>query len=219
MRVASPKIVSLVLVVLMLGACERGVQKLQLDEQDIAANNRGVGLMGYFDYEGARQVFADLALKHPDWQDLQVNLAIATLNRQQAGDEKTALEIVERVLAAEPEHQRARYVHGLLNLNAGEAEQALASFQMVADADPHDAYAAYYTALTQSQVGDTEAALASYQRALNLDPYLRSAYYGAFQALQRLGRRDAAREMLTQFQRLADNPQARLAEFKYTRMG
>lgn len=203
---------------IVLSGCEpSGVP--QLSEQAVAENNRGVGLMGYFDYEGARRVFAGLAEQYPDWHAVQVNLAIATLNRQQAGDEQTALAIVERVLAKDSGHLRASYVAGLLKLNAGACDEALEYFGRVAAADPADAYAAYYSALCRAQTGDPDAALTGYQQALHLDPYLRSAYYGAFQALQRLKKRDAAREMLAQFQRLADNPQARLAEFKYTRMG
>lgn len=203
----------------LLVACSAHDAGPALSEQDIADNNRGVGLMGYFDYEGARQIFAQLAQRHPLWHDVQVNLAIATLNRQQQGDEQTALDLVMQVLLANPEHLRARYVAGLLRLNAGDSAMALADFEHVARADPDDPYAAYYSALCRAQLGDAERALADYRRAIELDPYLRSAYYGAFQALQRLKRREEAREMLAQFQRLADNPQARLAEFKYTRMG
>lgn len=207
-----------IVVLTTAGACADKAT-LSLTAEDIASNNRGVGLMGYFDYEGARSVFAELARTHPNWHDVQVNLAIATLNRQQAGDEKTAMGIVQGVLQADPGNLRAQYVRGLLRLNAGQAQEALADFQAVASADPRDAYAAYYTALTMAQSGDIEGAVKNYRRAIELDPYLRSAYYGGFQALQRLQRTEDAKQMLEAFQRLADNPQARLAEFKYTRMG
>ena len=61
--------------------------------------------------------------------------------------------------------------------------------------------------------------LDGYRRAMELDPYLRSAYYGAGLVLRRLDRAEEAREMLSAYERFADNPRARLAEFKYTRMG
>ncbi len=48
---------------------------------------------------------------------------------------------------------------------------------------------------------------------------MRSSYYGAFQTLQRLKRIDEAKQSLEMFQKLADNPQARSAEIKYSRMG
>ena len=54
---------------------------------------------------------------------------------------------------------------------------------------------------------------------MSQDPYLRSAYYGAFQAQQRMGDREAARALIEDYQRLDANPRSRLAEFKYTRMG
>ena len=60
----------------------------ELTEQDITDNNRGVALMGYFDYPAARSVFAALVERQPDWTDARVNLAIATLNRQEAGDDR-----------------------------------------------------------------------------------------------------------------------------------
>src|SRR5436190_10086754 len=47
----------------------------------VGLNNRGVGLMGQFDYDAARDIFVGLAAAHPDRLELQVNLAIATLNR------------------------------------------------------------------------------------------------------------------------------------------
>jgi len=185
----------------------------------IAENNRGVGLMGHFEYAPARDAFAALVQTHPTHADLAVNLAIATLNRQEEGDEAAALALVEEVIAREPGQLRAQYVAGLLRLYLSSPAEALAHFRSVAEADPADAYAAYYLGQCLAQQGNHAQGLDWYRKALGLDPYLRSAYYGAFQAEQRLGRRDEARALMETYQRLANNPQARLAEFKYTRMG
>ena len=189
------------------------------DAADIAANNRGVGLMGHFDYAAATEVFAELVARHPTWHDLRLNLAVATLNRQFDGDEAQALALVRHVLSRDPDHLRAHYIHGLLSLYGAEPEEAAAHFRRVVDADPGDAYAAYYLAQARFQLGDHEAAHVLYERAQALDPYLMSAYYGDLQALQRLGRRDEARERMQTFRRLRDNPRARTVAFKYTRMG
>nr|VFK38005.1 MAG: Repeat domain-containing protein [Candidatus Kentron sp. TC] len=185
----------------------------------IRANNRGVGLMGRFEYGAAVEAFAGLVAAHPDWLAVKVNLAIATLNRQGEGDERTALALVDEVLAVEPAHLRAHYVAGLLRLYLSSPLEAMEHFAKVAAADPKDAYAAYYLGQCLAQRSEPARALAEYRRALALDPYLRSAAYGAFQALQRLRRREEAREFIALYQRLATNPRARLAEFKYTRMG
>lgn len=202
---------------LALTACGRTGE--DISAADVADNNRGVALMGYFDYDGARDVFEQLVQRRPDWRDARLNLAIATLNRQQDGDEQLALGIVEAVLQEDPDDLRANYIAGLLHLYLGETEAALARFGVVTAGDPEDAYAAYFTGQALVQQGDLEAAAIEYRRAIEQDSYLRSAYYGAALVLRRLGQPDRAREMLDVYQRFADNPRARLAEFKYTRLG
>src|SRR5210317_1441636 len=117
-----------------------------LSADDIALNNRGVALMGYFDYSGARETFVELTERRPEWLDAKVNLAISTLNRQEEGDEQRALEILDDVLQRQPDHLRANYVSGLLRLYLGETEASLQHLRLVADADPEDAYAAYFIA-------------------------------------------------------------------------
>ena len=189
------------------------------DQSAIAANNRGVGLMGRFEYDEAREVFAELAELYPHWHDVRVNLAVATLNRQIEGDEALALALVEQVLADDPDHLRARYVKGLLLLYGSDPQPAAQQFRLVAEADPEDAYALYFLAQSLAQAEDFQAAHDLFQRAIALDPYLLSAYYGDLQALQRLGLRDEARALTETYQRLSANPRARLVEFKYTRMG
>jgi Flp pilus assembly protein TadD len=196
-----------------------GCTQLEPDDQSIADNNRGVALMGRFEYEAARETFAQLAERYPDDPDLLVNLAIATLNRQQSGDPELALEILDRALELEPDHLRALYCRGLILLHMGDAEPALECFQGVLAADPTDADAAYQLGQGLMQLGRPDEALGWYERAIELDPYLRSAYYRSFQAMQRLGERERGMERLEFFQRLADNPRSRLVEFKYTKMG
>ena len=191
----------------------------RLDPADIAANNRGVGLMGQFDFDAARQVFAELVARRPDWTEAEINLAIAITNRQSEGDSEAALAILQTVLERAPDNLRAHYCTAILLLHKGEAAEAAEHFRLVAEADPDDAYAAYFLGQALAQANQAEQALAWFARARALDPYLRSAHYGTFRALMSLGKRDEAREALEMFQRLADNPQARLAEIKYTPHG
>ena len=205
--------------VIALGACGSGREAPSYDAATIEANNHGVALMGQFDFEGARQVFAGLVEQHGDDADLQVNLAIAVLNRQQEGDEGTSLGILDGVLARSPNHLRARYVRGLLFLHRGDSQAAFDDFLVVALADPGDPGAAYYVGQSLMQLENHEEALVWFDRAVKGDPYLRSAYYRAFQALQRLGRIDEAEGLIERFQALDGNPRAHLMEFKYTKMG
>ncbi|MBT8421403.1 MAG: VCBS repeat-containing protein, partial [Gammaproteobacteria bacterium] len=189
------------------------------DAEAIGANNRAVGLMGRFEYGAALGIFSALVKKYPHWRDVKLNLAIATLNRQRPGDEQAALALADEVLGTDPEQPRAHYIAGLLRLYLASPEQAIGHFARVVKQDPDDAYAAYYLGQCLAQQSKPEKALDAYRRALDIDPYLRSAAYGAFQALQRLRRKEEARGFIEQYQRLATNPRARLAEFKYTRMG
>ncbi len=188
------------------------------DAADIAANNRGVGLMGMYEYGEAREVFAALAEQHPGWVDVKVNLAIATLNRQEEGDEQQALVILEEALARAPDNLRARYCAGLLQYRLGEPA-ALDHFRRVAEADPGDPYVAYFYGSALEQAGRSDEALVQYRRALELDPYLRSACYRLSRILLRTGRSEEGLALQETFQKLADNPRARTVDFIYTELG
>lgn len=204
---------------IVLAACGQSQAPWSPTAEQIARNNEGVALMGQYQNEPARQVFADLLASAPEWVDVEVNLAIATLNRQQEDDELRALEIVERVLETHPDHLRARYIAGLMRFYIGQSEQALIHFERLRSTVDDDAHVAYFTAQTLGQLGEHERALALYLRAIELDPYLRSAYYGAALTLRTLGRADEARAQLITYQKFANNPRAHLAEFRYTRKG
>jgi len=205
--------------VVAIAACGPGTETVDYDEQTVAANNRGVALMGRFDFETARQVFSGLVESHGDDKDLRVNLAIAVLNRQQEGDETTAEVILDGVIAEDQNHLRARFVRGLLSLHAGDSQTALDDFLVVVEADSNDPEAAYYIGQSLMQLESFEEALSWFERAIEGDPYLRSAHYRAFQALQRLGQPEEAEPFIERFQALENNPRAHVIEFKYTRMG
>ena len=112
-------------------ACSGPQRRNEITDDLVRLNNRGVGLMGQFDYDGAREIFARLATAHPDRLDIHVNLAIATLNRQREGDSEEARRILERVSAADPRNLGARYGLGLLLLNDGHTADALPQFSFV----------------------------------------------------------------------------------------
>lgn len=175
--------------------------------------------MGQFDYASAVDTFATVVAEEPDWVTGRINYAVALKNRQGDGDAALALEELATVLSAEPENARANYVAGVLRLYLGEFEAAASHLEIALVADPQDAYAHYYLAQCRLRAGDLDSAVTGFRTALELDPYLRSAYYSAAQSLQRLDRADEAADYLQSFQRFANNPSAKLAEFKYTKMG
>jgi tetratricopeptide (TPR) repeat protein len=207
---------------LSLGGCGRGdvsgAKPNPPSAAELAELDRGVGLMGQFDFAAARDVFANLASRHPDWYEARFDLAVATLNRQREGDERAAGEQTRALLKERPDDLRALYLLGLMALHQS-PKDAEPLFRRVVDGDPQDAYAKYFLAQSVLSQGRADAALALFDNAIALDPRLRSAQYGASQALARLGRTTEAAARLDQFQQQRNNPLARLAEFKYTRMG
>src|SRR5688500_15355269 len=174
--------------------------------------------MGQCDFKAAVDAFAASQAGAPDWPEGRLNLAIALMNRQGDGDAARAEALLRESLQAPAVARRARYALGLLLLHEGREAEALPLLTAVAKDDPPDAFAAYFVG--QLRLGDAPAeALEWYQRAAALQPLLRSAHYGGFLASRRLNRDEEAAAMLGRFQALERNPQAVIAEFKYTRMG
>lgn len=184
-----------------------------------AANNRGVALMGRFDYEGAVKAFEEAVAALPENDALKVNLGIATLNRRQEGDEAAALTLFEEIIGRDPGKARAHYCAGLLKSFQGLETEAKTHFEAVAALDGDDPFVHYHLGQIAVGAGQAQEALTHYQRSIELDPYFRSAYYGAFRAAQSLGQSEEAATYMSDFQKLQHNPRARLFEVKYTRMG
>jgi tetratricopeptide (TPR) repeat protein len=209
---------------LVLAACSRQEEPAAKaaalpGSADFAELDRGVGLMGKFDFGPARDVFAGLASRHPAWTPARFDLALALLNRQQEGDERAAGELLRALVREDPGNLHAIYVLGLITLHGGAPREAQPLFRRVADADGRDAYAFYFLGQSILAQDRPAEALPLFEKAAAIDPRLRSARYGASQALARLGRAKEAAAMLAAFEADKMNPLARLAEFKYTRMG
>jgi tetratricopeptide (TPR) repeat protein len=201
---------------LLLAACT--ASEAPPSASELAELDRGVGVMGKFEFATARDVFASLAKKHPQWLEARFNLALATLNRQAEGDERTARDLLLALQREHPDNVRVLYTLGIVVLRDSpkEAEPLL---RRVVEADPRDAYAAYFLGQALLAQGQAEQALGLFERASALDPRLRSSQYAAAQALGRLGRGREADARMEAFQSQSRNPLASLVEFKYTRMG
>ncbi len=201
-----------------VASCRSGSATPAITPEVATANNHAVGLMGQFDFDGAAKAFEAVGTSAPGWPGARLNLAIALMNRQAAGDTPRA-EALFRELTAVPEvAPRARYALGVLLVHEGRDAEAQSLLRGAAEAAPPDAFAEYFLGQLALTTSPAEA-LEWYRRAISREPSLRTAYYGAFLALRRLGQESEATAMLERFQALERNPQAKLAEFKYTRMG
>ncbi len=193
---------------------------VELPPEAVARNNRAVGLLAQFEFDAARETFAELHAAFPEAAVFQRNLAVAILNRQNEGDLAQAEQLLDELLKRHPDDLRALYCRGLLRLYAGRASEALRDLVPVVYAHRDDAYAAYFLGQALSQFPERrQSALDAYSQARASDPLLRSAWYGEFSLEQAAGNSEDAEAALAQFERLAGHPQAKLAEFKYTRAG
>ncbi|HZD31406.1 MAG TPA: tetratricopeptide repeat protein [Candidatus Angelobacter sp.] len=77
-------------------------------------------------------------------------------------------------------------------------ESRAAALQQILKQDPNDAFARYALGLEYSGSGDAEAALSEFSQLLSAHPGYTNGYFMAAQVLDRAGRLDEARAMLTQ---------------------
>ncbi len=190
-----------------------------LSEADQALCDRGVGLLGQFAFEDAEPIFADLSKRNPSDREVKLNWAIAILNQTSEGAQERAIALLDELIASDPDDARAHYCAGLGQLFLGRPEAALPLFEVAAKAEPDDAYAVFYVGQCLEYAGHLEEALAAYRRAAALDPYLRSPLLRQQAVLRKLGKEEESDQALAAFVALDGNPRARIAEFRYTRMG
>lgn len=184
----------------------------------VAATNTAVGHMGRYDFQAAVEAFTALNSAYPSSAATSFNLAVALINRQRPEDAADAERRLRSVLNDAEVGLRARYALGLLLLYGGRDAEAFPLLNVVAAVTPADAFPSYFAGQARLAAAPAEA-LTWFERARAIDPLLRSVYYGIFQAHQRTGRPKDAAAALERFQALEPDPRARMAEFKYTRMG
>lgn len=194
-----------------------------LTDEQMAAFNRGVGLMGTFAFDEAEKVFAELLASlgenHPFARLARRDLAIARLNQTGEGAQERALELLEPLVAEDPSDITSHYCIGLIRLFLGDPQAATEHFRAAVKVDPKDAYAAYYMGQCLEFAGAADEARTWYARSAELDSSLRSPLLGLQRIESRAGHAEEAARHLELFQSMANNPRAKLAEFKYTRMG
>lgn len=204
---------ALLLGLLLLAGCGRH------DNASIAADmNRGVGLMGQYNYDEAVKVFTDLVQRVPGRGEARLNLAIALFNRNRKEDLDAANRLLQEVLARDPGNLRALYFQAIVLQHIGQAGQAVALLAQVVKARPDDGAAWYLLALCKQRTG--QPAEAEFRRAVELKPYLYGAYYQLYQIAMRAGEETRAQEYLARFKALRESPLGETIELpQYNQMG
>ena len=189
-----------------------------LDPKVVETMNRGVSLMGQYDYDQAAQAFEQAVALAPALAEARVNWSMALFNRGRREDADRGMALLDEVLAKDPAHLRALYFKGIILQHVGKAETAIECFQKVTQARPEDAVAWYLLGLCKQRVG--QPAEADLLRAVQLRPNLYSAYYQLYQTALRAGEDAKAKSYLEQFQSLRESPLGESIELpQYNQMG
>jgi Flp pilus assembly protein TadD len=182
--------------------------------------NRGVSLIGQYDYDGAAKAFAEALTAAPELAVIKIDLAIARFNRGHKEDQdiEQAQALLDAVLRKEPGNIRALYFKGIVLLHIGRSEPAIACFEKVVQSRPDDGVAWYLLGMCRQRTG--QKAEQELLKAVELRPYLTSAYYKLFQTYQAEGQADKAQPFLDKFMRLRDSPLNEIIEVpQYNQMG
>ena len=192
-------------VLMLLGACgDGGPSSPEPDSADLQANNRGVGLMGSFDYDGAFEVFDALGAAHPDWTPVLINREISRLNRQQDQDEQKALQQLQAIAETSGD-LRAIYLTGIL--------QQRRSARWLHSRPWSTPIPAMRTRRTTRRCCSSRATAKRRWCSTSgqWNPYSQCDLRGQ-PGGRRAGQADRANTLLELFQALEDNPRARLAD-------
>ena len=182
-------------------------------------HDRGVAKMGQFQYAAAYEDFSLVVERAPQWDEGAVNLAIATLNRQEPDDEQRTLKTLETVLKRSPDNVRALYTSGIVNLYLGQTTEAIGFLSKAASIDPDDAFTTYFLGQAHLQAGNYEAAQEWLLKTLDLNSAIRSAYWAAATASRRLNEIEKANTLIEDYQAFEHNPLSVSAGFSYKQMG
>jgi Flp pilus assembly protein TadD len=186
----------------------------------IAAMNRGVSLMGQYEYDAGVKAFEEALKLEPGLTEAKVNLAIALFNRsaKDSRDIEQAGELLDAVLKSDAGNLRAGYFKGIVLQHLGQTEQAVSCFEKVLHQRPDDGVAWYLLGLCKQRLG--QKAETEFVKAIELRPYLGSAYYRLWQMLQFEGQTDKAAPYLEKFKQLRESPLNEIIELpQYNQMG
>ena len=151
-----------VLVVVALTGCGERAPLYQSNDPEIARrNDKGVMLMGRYDYDGAFKAFASLLEDHPQLLDVRTNLAIAQLNRQRDGDEAAAISVIRSVfssVAGDVAHDPFVQYFLAQAIEPEQPEQAAVGYSSVLELDPLLRSAVYRRSQVRRRLNDVEGA-------------------------------------------------------------
>jgi Tfp pilus assembly protein PilF len=217
-RFARAALTPLLVSLLLVTGCRKAPETAPPPALVVEAMNRGVSLMGQYQYDQAAQAFQDALQADPGLNEAKLNLAIALFNRNRKEDLDAAGKLLDELLQKAPDNVRTLYFKAIVLQHVGKAEQAVPCLEKVVQQQPDDGAAWYLLALCKQRSG--QAAEAEFLRAVDRRPYLFSAYYQLYQIAMRAGQEDRAKGYLDQFKKLRESPLGESIELpQYNQMG
>jgi tetratricopeptide (TPR) repeat protein len=169
-----------------------------------------VGKNYYEQGNGAKAVeaFQQAALLRPAHPDAQLDLANAYLL---AGKPDLAIQHARQVLSLNPNSAAAHYIAGCAYLRLSRFEDAVKELQTAKDIDQKVNAVTFQLGRAYQGWGKFDQAAEEFREVIQFEspdaPDYLAAHYNLGQVLVRLGQRDQANEMLTQYQKmLAERP-------------
>jgi Flp pilus assembly protein TadD len=166
--------------------------------------NRGVALMGRYDYAAAVRPFEEAYQIAPSSIRIRVNLAIALYNRNAKGDLERAEALLDEVIREDPEHARALYFRAITHQYRGQDEEAIPLLERLVKLRPDDACSWYLLARSKTHLG--RPAREDLQRAIKENPGLASAYYDLMRVAFQEGKEEEAQALQETFVQLRESP-------------
>ncbi|MEW6744395.1 MAG: FG-GAP-like repeat-containing protein [Planctomycetota bacterium] len=176
----------------------------RLADPFVRAINQGVALMEMYEYGPAVGSFEEALKLQPSSLEARLNLANALFNRSAQNDIDRAAQLLEEVLAKEPENPRALYFRAIVFQQLGKANESLPYLERLVKIVPHDGFAWYLLGRSLSQAGQSPRA--ALERAVQENPAFMSAYYELMKITMREGDRAKAMEYKRIFDELNNSP-------------
>jgi hypothetical protein len=186
------------------------------------ANARGIGHLEQFTdgYPKAIADFEEAIRLAPDWTPAKINLGIALYNSTSGPSDPVldrAVDIFQKVLAADPDNPYAHFNLGIIYKYRGEPAKAAPHFEAVTRIDPTDPHAWLYLAMCDPDPQESARAKECFEKALALNPYMNAARNGL---IGHVGTDpDRQRQLIDEFKRLIAADMAEETKDQYTALG
>ena len=190
-------------------------KKAKADETKLLArrwNDYGIGLLGQMQYGPASDAFRKASEINPADANLIVNAAIAEMQTERYGPEKTQIrkagELLQKALLIAPESNRAKYYWALVRRSEGATEEAAEILNKLAGEYPNDREIQRQLGQTLYRLGRYDEARAAFLAVNRIDPTDAGAYQFLSPLLAGAGLLNESREAQKNYLLWRDDPSA-----------